>query len=209
VTEFFTRMAELTGRQIWLRHAADTAHAMLELFGGDGNLLYTTGSDAEPLIVRPMEVLDGAVPAANSVAATALLRLGSLRGDAELAAQGESLVGALATVASEHPLAAANTVAAYGLARGGTTEIVVTGVRPDLLETVRARFEPTSVVAWGEPDDSPVWAGRDEGRAYVCRNFTCRAPAASAADLEAGLDDELDVDRAAATVPIGQAGPHR
>jgi hypothetical protein len=209
VTEFFTRMAELTGRQIWLRHAADTAHAMLELFGGDGNLLYTTGSDAEPLIVRPMEVLDGAVPAANSVAATALLRLGSLRGDAELTAQGESLVGALATVASEHPLAAANTVAAYGLARGGTTEIVVTGVRPDLLETVRARFEPTSVVAWGEPDDSPVWAGRDEGRAYVCRHFTCRAPAASAADLEAGLDDELDVDRAAATVPIGQAGPHR
>ena len=209
VIEFFTRLAELTGRQMWLGRAADTARAMLELFGDDGELLYTTGSDAERLIVRPMEVLDGAVPAASSVAATALLRLGSLLGDDELTAAGESLVGALTTVVTEHPLASANTVAALGLAGGGVTEVVVSGGRPDLVATVRARFEPTAVVAWGEPGSSALWEGRVEGHAYVCRRFTCRMPARSPDELEARLDEELEADRAVAVGPAERAGTRR
>ena len=80
-----------------------------------------------------MEILDGAMPAANGVAATALLRLGALRGDGELTAAGESLLATLCPVALEHPLACANTVAACELAGGGITEVVITGERPDLL----------------------------------------------------------------------------
>ncbi len=81
LVELFTRLSELTGRAEWLEHARDTATAMLELFAGEGGLLYTTGNDAEALVIRPLEILDGAVPAANGVAATALLRLGALLAD--------------------------------------------------------------------------------------------------------------------------------
>ncbi|HVA03297.1 MAG TPA: thioredoxin domain-containing protein [Acidimicrobiales bacterium] len=197
LVDLFTRLAELTGRALWLDHARDTATAMLELFAGDGQLLYTTGSDAEALVIRPMEILDGAVPAANGVAANALLRLGALCADEELTSQGESLLDALAAVAAHHPVACANAVAACALAGGGITEVVITGERPDLLAAARARFEPTMVLAWGEPTSSPLWEGRDDATAYVCRRYVCQTPATSPHELARRLDDELATGRAA------------
>jgi uncharacterized protein YyaL (SSP411 family) len=190
VVELFTRLAELTGRAVWLERAADAARSMLELFAGDGDLLYTTGHDADPLVVRPVDLLDGAVPAANSVAATALLRLGALLGDDGLTAAGETVVGALWAVAAEHPLASANTVAAGALVDGGITEVVVVGDRPDLVAAAQARYEPTMVLAWGEPSGSPLWEGRPAGYGYVCRHHTCRAPAADRAELVERLEEE-------------------
>jgi hypothetical protein len=197
LVELFTRLAELTGRAVWLDRAHEVALAMLELFGGEGGLLYTTGNDAEKLVVRPTEILDGAVPAANGVAAAAVLRLGALRGDAELTDAGASLLRVLSAPAAEHPLALANTVAACELAGGGITEVVITGDRPDLLTTVRARFEPTAVLAWGERTASPLWEEREDGYAYVCRGYVCHAPAAEPAALVQRLDEELGRDRAA------------
>jgi len=196
LVDFFTRLAELTGKVLWLEHARETALSMLELFTGEGTLLYTTGNDAEQLVVRPLDILDGAVPAANGVAATALLRLGALRADDALVDAGASLLRTLSRVASEYPLACANSVAASELSGGGITEVVIPGDRPDLLTTARARFEPTMVLAWGEPTSSPLWAGRDEGRAYVCRRFVCRSPATTPDELAQRLDDELVAARA-------------
>jgi uncharacterized protein YyaL (SSP411 family) len=94
-------------------------------------------------------------------------------------------------VATQHPLACANSVAAAELSAGGITEVVVTGERADLLATVRSRFEPTVVLAWGEPTSSPLWSGREDGLAYVCRHFVCLAPATTKAELALRLDDEL------------------
>ncbi len=196
LVDFFTRLAELTGKVLWLDHARETALSMLELFTGEGTLLYTTGNDAEQLVVRPLDILDGAVPAANGVAATALLRLGALRADDVLVDAAASLLRTLSRVAAEYPLACANSVAASELSGGGITEVVIPGDRPDLLSTVRARFEPTIVLAWGEPTSSPLWAGRDEGHAYVCRRFVCRSPATSPDELAQRLDDELAAGRA-------------
>ena len=44
--------------------------------------LFLTGKDAEPLLVRPKEAYDGAVPSANSVALANLIRLSRITGDA-------------------------------------------------------------------------------------------------------------------------------
>jgi uncharacterized protein YyaL (SSP411 family) len=195
IVDLFTRLAELTGGAEWLDRAHDTALALLELFAAEGGLLYTTGNDAEKLVVRPTEIQDGAMPAANGVAAAALLRLGALRGDDMLVEAGESLLGTLSQVATEHPLALANTVAGCALAGGGITEVVIAGDRPDLVSAARARFEPTMVLAWGERTSSPLWVGRDDGYAYVCRRYVCRAPAADPAALLARLEDELDSER--------------
>jgi hypothetical protein len=190
LVECCTRLAELTGRAVWEERAADVAEAMLELFWDpDTGGLFTTGHDTEHLVVRAKELLDGAVPSANAVAAGALLRLASLTGDERFTRSGERIVELAGPVLAEHPVALADMVAAAAM-RGGGTEVVVTGDRPDLLEVVRRRWRPTTVLAWGERRPTPLWEGRDDGLAYVCSGYVCAAPAADPATLASQLDGE-------------------
>ncbi len=90
---------------------------------------------------------------------------------------------------TKHPTAFAHTALAADLLVGGLTEVVVGGDRPDLLEVVRSRWRPGAVLAWGEPTSSPLWQGRDSGRAYVCRHYVCQVPADDAGTLASQLSD--------------------
>src|SRR5690606_438409 len=93
----------------------------------------------------------------------------------------------LGDLAVQHPTAFGNVLQAIDLAVRGTTEFVVAGDRPDLLAEVRRRLLPGAVVAWGERYASPLWEGREDGRAYVCRSSTCRLPATAPHELAAQL----------------------
>ena len=61
------------------------------------------------------------------------------------------------------------------------------GDRPDLVAAVQRAWTPDAVLAWGEPWASPLWEGRQDGLAYVCRHFTCQAPVDSVDDLLTSL----------------------
>ena len=62
------------------------------------------------------------------------------------------------------------------------------GDRPELVRAVQSRFLPDAVLAWGERYDSPLWEGREDGRAYVCRDYACQAPQDTVEGLRAQLD---------------------
>ena len=49
-------------------------------------------------------------------------------------------------------------------------------MRPDLVEAAQVLWRPDVVLAWGEPYDSPLWEGRSDGFAYVCRDHVCERP---------------------------------
>ncbi|MDQ3979462.1 MAG: hypothetical protein M3314_07930, partial [Actinomycetota bacterium] len=66
-------------------------------------------------------------------------------------------------------------------------EIAIVGDRPDLVQAVHQRFLPNAVLAWGEPYPSPLFEGREEGKAYVCRNYACQRPTDNVDDLLAQL----------------------
>ncbi len=204
VVDCFTRLGELTGKSEWLEHASDAAVAMLELFGDDTTgALWSTGSDAEPILVRPVDLLDDATPSSASVAASAMLRLGSLTGDQSLVRAAERLLSLLVPLGSDHPLAVANALGAMALAGSGVVEVTVTGDRRDLLDCVRGRYEPDAVVAWGERTSSPLWADRPDGAAYVCHRNTCLTPATTVEVLAAQLDGEAS----STGPPIARTGP--
>jgi uncharacterized protein YyaL (SSP411 family) len=184
----FCRLYEATGRARWVEAARDGADAMLALFwdperGG----LFTAGHDAERLVTRAKDVLDNATPSANSLAAVALVRLAALTGEATYEERAADIVRLLADPARRHPSAFTHLLYAVELLDGGLQEIVVAGRRPDLVRTVHERWLPDAVVAWGERFASPLWAGRDDGRAYVCRRYACGTPASTPAELAAQL----------------------
>ena len=180
----FTRLGELTGRAIWTERATATADALLLLFldDQDGGF-FTTGHDAEALIVRTKDVFDGATPSANAVAAAALTRLGALTGDDRYTGAARMVVDLIGEFLIRHPTAFAYTVLTADLLVSGLTEVVVVGDRPDLVGTVQRRWLPGAVLSWGEPIPSPLWTGRDGDRAFVCRNYSCQLPAGDVTTL--------------------------
>ena len=192
LVDAFVRMAELTGEARWLDEARTTAEALVELFWDDeAGGVFTSGSDAEALVTRPKELMDNAVPSGNSLAAVGLLRLGALTGEEALRDRAEAIVRLLGEPAGRVPMAFGNLLVATELLVLGTTEVVVTGERPDLLDEVRRHWLPHAVTAWGERTGSPLWEGRDEtgvdGRAYVCRGYVCGMPATDVATLTTQL----------------------
>ena len=186
--EAFVRMAEATGEGRWLEEATTTADALIELFWDEQEgAVFTTGSDAESLVTRPKELMDNATPGATSLAAVGLLRLSALTGDDRHRRCALRIVDQLGEVAGRMPLGFGHLLLAVELATLGSTEIVITGDRPDLVGAVQRRWLPTAVLAWGEPTASPLWEGRDErgaqGRAYVCHDRVCGLPADDVAML--------------------------
>jgi uncharacterized protein YyaL (SSP411 family) len=179
LVDAFTRMAELTGQARWIREACAVADVLLDHFwdleqGG----LFTVADDGEALVARQKELTDNATPSANSVAANALYRLGALTGEARYVHQADQILQLLATAMPQAPSAFAHALAAVVLRSEGTTELVIAGDRPDMVKAVQSYWVPDMVLAWGERYESPLWEGRDDGRAYVCRGHVCQLPTA-------------------------------
>jgi uncharacterized protein len=145
--------------------------------------VFTTGSDAEELIVRNKDLMDNATPGANSLAAVGLLRLGALTGEARYLDRAHDVLALLGPLALQHPTAFGHLLDAVDLAVRGMHEVVVVGDRPDLVAAVQQRFVPHAVLAWGERGDGPLWEGRQDGHAYVCRGYACQLPATDVATL--------------------------
>ena len=188
VVDAMTRMYELTSESEWLEIATDTADQLLEKywdneFGG----LFTVAVDAEQLVVRQKDLMDNATPSANSVAAMALLRLAAITGSSHFQFKSIEILKLLARVAPTAPTAFCNAVSAMKLADSGTTEIVIPGDDAEFLEIARGTWRPDAVLAWGQPTASPLWEGRELGKAYVCHNHACLLPASNAEELRARL----------------------
>jgi uncharacterized protein YyaL (SSP411 family) len=188
LVDAFVRLAEATGEARWVAEARSAADALVALFWDDERGgVYTTGSDAERLVTRDKDLMDNAIPSANSLAAVGLLRLAALTGDEGYRERAEAILRLTGPLAAEHPTAFGHLLAAVDLAARGATEVVVAGDRPDLVRVVQARYLPAAVLAWGERYDSPLWEGREDGRAYVCRNYACQLPATDEQALVAQL----------------------
>jgi uncharacterized protein len=182
LVEAFVRLAEATGRRVWIDRAVEIAEILVSSFHDPVNGgFFTVANDGEQLVVRQKDLLDNATPGANSLAAMGLLRLAALTGRDDLHETALGTLRLLARIAAQAPSAAGLTLLALDLAQSGTTEVAIVGNRPDLVESVWSKWRPTAVLAWGEPYGGPLWEARRDGLAYVCRNHTCSEPTADVA----------------------------
>jgi hypothetical protein len=184
VVDAMTRMYELTANNKWLQLATETAHQLIDQYWDSENGgLFTVAATSEQLIVRQKDLMDNATPSSNSVAANAFLRLSALTGDEDLAHHAHDILALLARVAPSAATGFCNAISTALFAQEGAIEIVIPGNNPTMLMTVREQWLPNSVLAWGDPISSPLWDGREEGKAYVCRDHACLLPANNAEEL--------------------------
>ena len=188
LVDAFVRLGEATGEARWIAEARAVADVMLDHFWDvDHGGLFTTPDDGEALIARQKELFDNATPSANSTAAIALYRLAALTGEARYANHADRILQLVGAVVDQAPGAFSLALAAAELRRSGITEVAIAGDRPDLVDVAAERWRPSMVLAWGERYASPLWDGRVDGRAYVCRDYACQAPQDTAEGLRAQL----------------------
>ena len=177
VVDAMTRMYELTGNHLWLDTATDTAYQLLDQYWDDEHGgLFTVSRDGEQLIVRQKDLMDNATASSNSVAAMALLRLGSLRDEPLFTTRAREILLLLARVVPSAPSAFGNAMSVFLLEHHGVSEVVLPGHNETLLGVFRETWRPQSVLAWGSPMQSSLWIDRHEGLGYVCQQRTCQLP---------------------------------
>jgi uncharacterized protein YyaL (SSP411 family)/aryl-alcohol dehydrogenase-like predicted oxidoreductase len=177
-----------------------TAHVLSD-FAAEGGGFYATATGHERLLVRPREGHDGAIPAANAVAAEVLARLSHHLDRKAWSEEAGRAVRAYGRAVARQPRAFARTLAVVDFLLDGPTELAFVGERDATLPLRREAgpvYLPNRIVAHVDPAHGPsklpLLAGKAlvGGRAalYVCRDYACQQPvtdpAAVAAALEAG-----------------------
>jgi uncharacterized protein YyaL (SSP411 family) len=186
----------------WLADARATADDLLRLFhDADAGGFFTTGHDAEALVVRPKDVFDDATPSANALAANGLLRLAALTGEERYAEPAREVLEMLARPMASHPTGFAYYLAALERLLYPPIEIVVVGdphapATRALRAEVTGRLIPASITitAAGADEAIPLLAGRDardEPTAYVCEHYACRTPVTRPDALRDQIDAAL------------------
>jgi uncharacterized protein YyaL (SSP411 family) len=178
----------------WLRESVLLADEMKRLFwDGENGGFFMTPRDGEELLLRPKQIYDGAIPSGNSVAATALTRLGQMTMGEEVRGTVDELFRAFSGRIAEQPSAHPQMLVALDSYLGPTQEIAIAGPRNDgavraFLRGLYGRFVPRAVVMLheGGVEGAEVVSvapfvkgqGRLGGKAafYVCVDHVCGAP---------------------------------
>jgi len=191
---------EASGELRWLEEAVKLNETMLDQFWDAASAsFYLTGRDHEKLIARIKDFYDNATPAGSSVAIFNLLKLAILTGDEEYRRKAEANLRSMKTALERYPGGFGYLLEAADFYVGPVQEIAIAGVRTDsatsqLAEALYRRYLPNKVVVIADPNDAaltatlPLLLGKGlvagEPAAYVCQNYSCKAPVTSSRDLE-------------------------
>ena len=189
----------------YLEEAIHLNQIMIELFwDAEKGGFYFSGRDNEPLISRPRDLYDGAVPSGNSVAALNLLRLSRMTGKVDLEKKADQLLRVFSGPAAEFPTAYTQFLVAVDFMLGPSQEIVITGdpvleESREMIAFAQQAFLPNKVLLFRAEGDagrklstlSPFVEGmRPLNRkltVYLCEKYTCKAPITDLAGLRAAL----------------------
>ncbi len=210
---FFTwgliELYEATFSSSYLRAAMELTEAFIASFWDDTSSSFysTRAGETGDLLFRRRELLDGAVPSANSAAMMNLLRLGRMTGRTDLEDKARRVAGALPGELSEHLAACAWALAGILAAREAPCEIVLAG-KPGsasmerLLNAARKFYLPHAVILGAGPrgsdwDLAGLAPGAEKYRddagdaaVHVCAGFSCKSPVSTpeeVSDLLKGL----------------------
>ena len=182
----------------WLSTATAILDTALQHFADpnrDGSW-FDTADDAEQLLVRPSDPIDGATPAGASLVAEALQLAAHLAPPSSADRYGMAASATLASatpVLTRLPRSAGHWLTVAEAAVRGPIQVAVACDSPgsELLAAARALAPGGAIVVGGPVDSSELLLGRDRiaGRdaAYVCRGRTCDLPVTTASDLADAL----------------------
>jgi uncharacterized protein YyaL (SSP411 family) len=191
---------EASFRAEYLEQALGLSEDFIWHFRAREGGFFFTPADGEELLVRRMELYDGAVPSANSVSLLNFLRLGKLAGKGDYLDTAAELMSAFARPVKEAPEAYTHFLMGLDFALGPSHEVVVAGDPEaedtcEMLTALRTGFFPNTTVLLRPTGSAeapilrlnPLLEGKEnrggKAVAYVCRDFACDEPTTDAREM--------------------------
>jgi uncharacterized protein len=178
----------------WFAIASELCDEMVSRFFDRAGGFFDTPSDGQPLLIRPKDIQDNAVPSGNSSACEALLLLADLSGKGSYRDLAETSLRQVSEVALRYPTAFARWLSAadYALADVKQIALLYEAAQEDaqpFLDVIHAGFRPNIVLAaspYPPADDAPALIKNrpvidGKATAYVCENFVCQLPVVGSA----------------------------
>jgi uncharacterized protein YyaL (SSP411 family) len=178
----------------WLKFAIELQETQDRLFCDEkaGGYFSTSGKD-KSVVLRMKDDNDSAEPAASSIAALNLLRLAQFRDDKKLDERARKTIDAFAPTLSHFASAMPQMLVAVDYSLSKPSQIVIAGkidndATKALLAEVRRHFLPKKILILADGGEGqkffsekneaiPAMSPIDgKSAAYVCENFTCKAP---------------------------------
>ncbi len=187
------RLYSATGDTRWYRWGSTLVDEILDRFSDPDGGFFDTASDAERLVKRPKDPGDNPLPSGNALAAEALLMRSLFTGNGGDRETAERALASVTHLGDRYPGMFGHHLGVAASMIIGTAEVAITGEQAAALaRPYWNRYLPGVALAFatGEEPDVPLLHNRHrpgETLAYLCREFVCEAPVATADALESAL----------------------
>ncbi|MGF7081654.1 thioredoxin domain-containing protein [Mucilaginibacter sp. UYCu711] len=194
VVDAFIALYEVTFDEQWLEFAVEfTDNAIAHYYDKASGMFFFTADDDEQLIARKSEIMDGVIPASNSVMARNLKRLGLLFDNehySEISAQQlRNIMPHLAKYGSAY----SNWSMLLLDEVFGTNEVAIIGTDAEAFRLeMEKNYVPNKIILGGKKGSLPLLRDKfsNQTQVFICKDKTCGLPANNIPDalkqIEAG-----------------------
>jgi len=189
-------LQEVSSDQGYMQKAKDLTKFVSDHFSDDeSTYFYYTNSTQEDVVIRKVEWHDGATPSANAVMAKNLHYLGIIFDESTWIERASRMVTGLGEAIIKYPGSFGVWASELENIALGMNEIAVTA-NADVLDSARDSllklYIPNRLLQSGNTDHGMALLKnkkfKDDPGFYLCRNYECKAPVSSAAELIALID---------------------
>ncbi|OKS85552.1 thioredoxin domain-containing protein [Mucilaginibacter polytrichastri] len=181
VIDALIALYEVTFDMKWLQQARKLADVAIELYYDEQEgMFFYTAADNEQLIARKCEIMDGVIPASNSVMSRNLKKLGLLFEEEQYHQISAQLLRNLMPYMAKYGSVYSNWAMLLLEEVFGTYEVAVTGPEANnMRREMEENYIPNKIMLGGNEENLPLLQGRtgDITRIFICKDKTCGLPA--------------------------------
>lgn len=192
-------LQEITSDQSYLERAKELTLHLLDNFADEASpFFFYTHHGQQDIVVRKVEIYDGATPSANGIMAHNLLYLGTVLEEKAWTERGHNMIRLVFNGMKKYPSSFAVWAGAYLVQTVGVNEVVLTGKRiSDELRAVLNEYLPNKILQSSIREaDYPLLhnkAFEDTATIYLCKNYNCLQPTKNVNELVKSLQNFSDI----------------
>ena len=186
VIDGLVTLYEVTFNEKWLGHAIELAdYSIAHYYDPAKGVFYFTADNDEELIARKSEIMDGVIPASNSVMARVLKKLGLFYDDGEYLEISAQLLRNVAPQMAKYGSAYSNWCMLLLDEVFGTYEVAITGSEYEAKRIeIENNYIPNKIILGGTKGSLPLLTDKfgQETQIFICKDKTCSLPVHNTTD---------------------------